>query len=243
MLNPDQGLSVLSEIYTTFGEFCMKRGQVTEADTRVKVIDRILKEALGWPEDAFAREVSVHEGYLDYLLTYGKRHLALVEAKREGIPFEVPKTLRARRKYKISGSIKTNPAIKETIEQAHWYSVEMPVRYAIAKNGYAWLAFRAIREDIQWREGYLIVFASAGEIKDHFTEFWNLFSYQAVLTGSLDKAFSVGITEPRLLTRPLNLLKNPNAPLLRNRFHTQLHPFVEGVFRDIGAKEQLEILE
>lgn len=244
MINPaDQGLSVLSEIYSTFGNFCQKRGQVTEADTRAKVIDRILKEALGWPEDAFAREVPVHHGYLDYLLTYGKRNLVLVEAKREGIPFEVPKTLRNRRKYKISGSIKTNSDIKEAIEQAHGYSIEIPVRYAVATNGYAWLVFRAIREDIPWRGGYLIVFKSAGEIKDNFTEFWNLLSYPAVLAGSLDKAFSMETDETRLMTRPLNLLKNPNAPLLRNKFHVQLHPFIEGVFRDIGAREQLEIIE
>jgi hypothetical protein len=243
MIDPDQGLSVLSEIYTTFGDFCQKRGQVTEADTRAKVIDRILKEALGWPEDAFSREVPVHQGYLDYLLTYGKRNLVLVEAKREGIPFEVPKTLRTRRKYKISGSIKTNSDIKEAIEQAHGYCIEIPVRYAVTTNGYAWLVFRAIREDIPWREGYLIVFESAGEIKDHFTEFWNLLSYPAVLAGSLDKAFSLEIDEPRLMTRPLNLLRNPNAPLLRNKFHVQLHPFIEGVFRDIGAREQLEIIE
>lgn len=243
MVDSDEGLKALSKIYTDFGDFCKKRGQVTEADTRAKVIDRVLKEALGWPEDTFNREVPVHEGYLDYLLTYGKRNLVVIEAKREGIPFEVPKTLKTRRKYKISGSIKTDPHIKEAIEQTHYYSIEIPVRYAVATNGYAWLVFRAIREDIPWREGYLIVFQSAGEIKDLFTEFWNLLSYPAVLNGSLDKAFSLEIVEPRLLTRPISLLKNPNAPLLRNRFHAQLHPFVEGVFRDIGAREQLEILE
>jgi hypothetical protein len=83
---------------------------------------------------------------------------------------------------------------------------------------------------------------SAGEIKDHFTEFWNLLSYPAVLSGSLDKTFSTEIGELSSYTRPLDLLKNPDAPLLRNRFHTHLNPFIEGVFRDIGAREQIEIL-
>ena len=135
MVDSDEGLKALSKIYTDFGDFCKKRGQVTEADTRAKVIDRVLKEALGWPEDTFNREVPVHEGYLDYLLTYGKRNLVVIEAKREGIPFEVPKTLKTRRKYKISGSIKTDPHIKEAIEQTHYYSIEIPVRYAVATNG------------------------------------------------------------------------------------------------------------
>jgi hypothetical protein len=242
MIHPDDGFVKLAEIYTSFGKFCQQRGQVTEADTRAKIIDRILKEVLDWPEDAFSRELPVHHGYLDYLLKFGSRNLIVVEAKREGIPFDVPVNLTNRRKYKISGSIKTNSLIKEAIEQAQRYCVDLPVRYAAVTNGYAWLIFRAMREDISWIEGHLIVFPSAGYIKDHFIEFWNLLSCQAVLDGSLEKAFASEITTPRLLTRPIDQLINPNAPLLRNRFHTHLNPFIEGVFKDIGAKE-IEILE
>ncbi len=243
MVDPDKCFAALSDIYTSFGEFCRVRGQVTEADTRAKVIDRILKEALGWPEDAFEREIPVHEGYLDYLLTFSKRNLLLIEAKREGIPFEVPISRKMRRRYKISGIIKSDPNIQEAINQAHQYSTELPVRYAVATNGYAWIIFRAMREDIPWREGYLIIFPSAGEIKSSFTEFWNLLSYSAVIAGSLDKAFSSQISEPRLLVRPISKLKVPDAPLLRNRFHAALHPFVTGVFGDIegaGAFDKFE---
>ena len=240
MVDPDKCLSALSEIYTSFGKFCQKRGQVTEADTRAKVIDRILKEALGWPEDSFAREIPIHAGYLDYLLTFGNRNLLLIEAKREGIPFDIPASLKTRRRYKISGSIKSDPKIKDAIDQAQRYSVEIPVRYALVTNGSAWVIFRAIREDIPWREGNLIVFPSAGEIKDHFTEFWNILSYPAVLGGSLDKQFSQQISEPRLLLRPTNQLRFPDAPLFRNRFHVQLEPFVKGVFGDINERAQFD---
>jgi hypothetical protein len=240
MIDPDKGFEALSEIYTSFGQFCKMRGQVTEADTRAKVIDRILKEALGWPEDAFAREIPVHEGYLDYLLTFSKRNLLLIEAKREGIPFDVPISLKTRRRYKLSGIIKSDANIKDAIDQAHRYSVEIPVRYAVATNGYAWLIFRAMREDISWREGYSIIFPSAGEIKDHFTEFWNILSYPALLGGSLDREFSSRVSEPRLLMRPINQLKFPDAPLLRNRFHVALHPFVKGVFGDIDQAAHFE---
>jgi hypothetical protein len=242
MIHSDNGFTKLEEIYTSFGKFCQHRGQVTEADTRAKIIDRILKEVLDWPEDAFTRELPVHHGYLDYLLMSGSRNLIVVEAKREGTAFDIPHNLTTRKKYKISGSIKTNPLIKDAIEQAQRYCVDLPVRYAAVTNGYAWLIFRAMREDISWIEGHVLVFPSAGYIKDHFIEFWNLLSYQAVLDGSLEKAFSSEITTPRLLTRPIDQLRNPDAPLFRNRFHMHLHPFVEGVFRDIGAKE-LEILE
>lgn len=242
MIHPDNALTKLADIYTSFGNFCQRRGQVSEADTRAKIIDRILKEVLDWPEDAFTRELPVHHGYLDYLLMSGSRKLIVVEAKREGIPFDIPKNMMTRKKYKISGSIKTNPLIKEAIEQAQRYCIDLPVRYAAVTNGYAWLIFRSMREDISWLDGHVLVFPAAGYIKEHFIEFWNLLNYHAVLDGSLEKAFSSEITTPRLLTRPIDLLRYPNSPLFRNRFHMHLHPFVEGVFRDIGAKE-IEILE
>ena len=54
-----------------------------EADTRAKIIDRVLNDALGWPElgDAVRREEHVHEGYLDYRLRAGS-HGLILEAKR-----------------------------------------------------------------------------------------------------------------------------------------------------------------
>jgi len=243
MSEADEGLRNISIIFTEFGDFCKKRGQVNEADTRAKVIDRILKEALGWPEDALNRELPVHPGFLDYMLQTGKRRHCIIEAKREGMPFDVPKSLKTRKRYKISGSIKTAAEIKEAIEQAHYYCVETAVRYAVVTNGYAWLIFRAIREDIPWRDGDVIVFPGAGYIKDNFTAFWNLLSYPAVLDGSLDSLFSQALTVITEVQRPIELLRQPDAHLQRNRFHMHLLPFIDGVFRDIWERGQGEMFE
>ena len=242
MIDPDSAFDTLSKVYEDFGEFCQKRGQISEADTRAKVIDRILKEALGWPENAISREEHVNRGYIDYRIkSEGREHL-IIEAKREGIPFDVPTSLQNRQRYKISGSIRTNDSIRDAVEQAQGYCVEIGTRYAVVTNGYAWLVFRAIIEGKPWREGDIIVFKSAGYIKKNFVQFWNLLSFQAVMGGSLDAAFAPDILRPRSLSRPIDHLRNPDAPLHRNRFHMQLHPFVENVFRDIGAVGQIKIL-
>jgi hypothetical protein len=56
-----------------------------EADTRLKVLDRILFEVLEWKRDAVFAEPPTDSGYIDYLLTIGERRGAMViEAKRNG---------------------------------------------------------------------------------------------------------------------------------------------------------------
>ena len=39
MINPDDALTAFKKIYEEFKEFCEKRGAVSEADTRAKIID------------------------------------------------------------------------------------------------------------------------------------------------------------------------------------------------------------
>lgn len=243
MLDPDDALENISKIFDDFSDFCSKGGKVSEADTRSKIIDRILKEGLGWDEKDIRREGPIERGYLDYCITHSNRNLLVVEAKREGIPFEVPKTLWTKRKFRLSGAIKTSGELQEAIQQVQNYCVEIACRYAIATNGYSWIVFRALREDIPWRKGDCLIFSSAGEIKKHFSDFWNLISKDSVLSGSLDNMFSKDILRPRNFFRPTQYLRNPDAPLTRNSYHTQLNPFVENIFRDIGEEGQIEILD
>lgn len=244
-MHPDDGYQRLSEIYNEFAEFCRRRGQVSEADTRAKIIDRILKETLGWPESTIGREDPVHHGYLDYLFSpVAGRGLVVVEAKREGIPFDLPiEKSKKPTSYQLNKSIRTHRDAYEAIEQAQRYCVEKAVRYAVVTNGYAWIIFRALREDIPWREGSATVYSSASTIKSNFSSFWNLLSYDAITSGKLEAAFSGTPPVARRLQRPLDGLRNANQLLVRNRLHTQLNPLIERIFGDIAESDQIEILE
>jgi hypothetical protein len=243
MLDPDDAYTNIAEIFTQFGKFCQHRGRVNEANTRAQIIDRILIEALGWPKEFISREEPITNGYMDYLLHSDNRKYLIIEAKREGIPFDVPMTFSSRRRYKINGSIKTSPEIIKAVEQAQIYCVENAVRYAVVTNGYAWIIFRAYREDIPWRQGDMLIFPSAGDIKSNFIRFWNILSYPAILKGSLDEYFSHEITQVEESKRPIDFLRDPDASLSRNKYHMQLRPFIEGVFRDLGPGQHIDILE
>ena len=62
-----------------------------EADTRFQIIDRLLREVLGWPTQAFRMEHSTIEGFADYhLLRPNGKPALIVEAKRTGVYFDLP---------------------------------------------------------------------------------------------------------------------------------------------------------
>lgn len=241
MTSADEALARLNEITLQFADFCREHGRVSEADTRAKVIDTVLRDVCGWPEAAISREDRVGAGYLDYILALPTRGAVMVvEAKREGVTFTLPTG--ANRTLKLSGSILTEPAVRDAIRQVRGYCDDSGIRYAIATNGYVWIVFRAIRDDIPWREGSARIFNGLDAIAERFTDFWNLLSYQGVVGGSLEEEFGATRRPSRALTRVVDQLFNADVPLQRNRFHAQLAPLIKSIFAEIADQDQVEVL-
>lgn len=241
MTEPDSGLENLRYSIKEFAEFVAARGHVSESDTRVKLIDRILTTVCGWPEEMMTREDHVESGFIDYALEVQTRRYVAVEAKRQDVAFTLPET--ASKTLKLSGSILTDRAVREAVNQVRQYCDDAGIRYGIATNGYSWIVFRAIREDMPWRDGTARVFPSLEDVERHFTEFWNLLSYGAIQAGSLDEEFGPSRRIPRKLERVVDRLYNADLPLQRNRLHAQLHPLIQTIFEDIAAQDSVEILK
>ena len=87
------------------------------------------------------------------------------------------------------------------------------------------------------------MFESLEYIESHFTDFWNLLSYDAVAAGSLDEEFGSHLRQPRQLLRVTEKLFNSDLPLQRNRLHAQLHPLIQSVFENIADQDPVEILQ
>ncbi len=241
MTEPDAALEAFREIVAEFKTFISGRGSVSESDTRAKLIDRVLVQVCGWPEDAIVREESVESGRIDYSLTVRNRQYVAVEAKKEGLAFTFPET--TVKTLKLSGSLSTNKPIKEAVEQVRGYCDDAAIRFAVATNGYAWIVFRAIREDMPWREGSARIFPGSEYIERNFTEFWNLLSFEAIERGNLDDEFGPSTRIPRKLHRVVDRLFNADLPLERNRLHAQLHPLIQTIFQDIADQDPVEILQ
>ncbi len=241
-LTPDEALENLKRISLEFNELVDQRGPTNEADTRAKLIDNILRDVCGWPERDIRREEHVERGYIDYSLYVQQRPYVAVEAKREGQSFILPQS-QPHRTLKLSGALLTDPNISEAVRQVRGYCDDAGIRYAVATNGYTWIAFRAIREDMPWRNGNARVFVDLKQIETKFTDFWNLLSHAAILSGSLDEEFGSRSRTPRQLLRVVDKLFNSDLPLQRNRLHAQLHPLIQTVFENIADQDPLEILQ
>lgn len=89
-----------------------------ESDTRA-LIDRILKEALGYSEDEIKRECKVYANRIDYVISIKGQESLVIEAKAIG---------------KSLG--------KTAVEQATSYGVLAGIRWVLLTNGVVWKLYR-----------------------------------------------------------------------------------------------------
>jgi hypothetical protein len=62
----------------------------SEQDTRLKVINRMLTEVLGWQyEEITTDEQAGDTGFIDYRLSVGKFSRLVIEAKKDGLPLGI----------------------------------------------------------------------------------------------------------------------------------------------------------
>lgn len=214
---------------------------LTESDTRAKMVDPIFKDCLGWKESDIARETHVHDGYLDYVFSIDDVRKFVLEAKSEGLSFLIPDSL-GNRRYRISGTITTDPRIRQAIEQTQEYCINSGVRYGVASNGRQYVVFEAFRYGSDWREGRCVVFQSLEDIIRNFSLFWNILGRESVSKGSLRRY----ITEeevPLEFIVPRERLHAKDTTLARNDLSPSLEPLINYVFGEVIKDWQLDVLK
>ncbi len=116
---------------------------LSEADTRCKLIDQILISVLGWKEENIIRENHTESGYSDYILRInGIKHL-VIEAKKACDSFTIPFSHNYRT-YKINGAISKELNLQNAIHQVRSYADDNAVKYALISNGKQFGIFVAI---------------------------------------------------------------------------------------------------
>ena len=158
---------------------------LNEATTRLRIIDRLLQNCLGWPPVEINCERYHSNEYSDYEL--GANGVdAIVEAKKEGIYFTLPPGLSGRRLIEIP-TLTTDLATKAAIEQVARYCQTRGVPVAIVCNGHQLIAFYASRQDGPPLEGQALVFSSLQEMLDDFRALWTNLSRDGMAGRNLQR--------------------------------------------------------
>jgi DNA-binding PadR family transcriptional regulator len=229
-----------------FKRFCrliqQEWSELSEADTRSKIIDPIFINCLNWLETDFTREDHNGSGYSDYLFRVRTLNSFVVEAKSKGTYFNIPIGYNFRRRLKIGGAISQEETIKKALAQTQKYCVAHGARYGVVTNGEQYIVFEAMRFGGNWEDGNCIIFYNLDDIKRHFVDFWNLLSKDAVEKNSFLEIVSRDIEELNFV-RPIDnvIIRNFKEP--RNHLYRYITPIIDYAFNEITSKDKLSMLE
>jgi hypothetical protein len=155
-----------------------------EATTRLHLIDRLLFECLGWDREDCKTEERINGKYIDYSF-YCPSCLFIVEAKREGVYFELPAGTESLR-YNINFFSRRGKSVGTAIKQAIGYCQAHGVPYGAVCNGHQLIAFIGSRSDgYPPLEGRALVFDSLQTMERNFLLVWQCLSKAGIMSRRL----------------------------------------------------------
>jgi len=222
-------------IWANSNDYGLRRN---EATTRLHLIDTLVFDCLGWDKEDCSVEESYNGTYADYILGRPER-LAVIEAKREGVYFELPSGF-TRRVCKLSVITESSKPIEQALKQALTYCQERGVGVGVVGNGHQLIAFLASRQDgIPPLDGMGLVFSSLEEMRDDFRQLWQQLSKPGLTSRN---AYTLLRGTP-IQPPPQKLSQRiPAYPGFkgRNPFQTELQILGELVIEDIARAREVE---
>lgn len=207
-----------SESFDKLLEYVAQRdlASINEAQTRYDVIDRMLREVLGWKHGHVAVEEHSegdHAGYVDYLLRLGD-HTIVVEAKRAGAAFPTPTR---RSQLKLNGTVLGTGEIAAAIQQAEGYARDKKADVVVVTNGMCWCFYSMVART---PDDYATLMFPLTDLSHAQLLFDNL-SEAAVEAGSVTR-----ITNqlPRMEDRLLSVIRDSDGRIDRNNIADHITP-------------------
>jgi hypothetical protein len=112
----------------------------SEAQTRYDIIDRVVKEVLGWEHGQVVveeRQEQELRGYIDYILRAGDVRI-VIEAKKVGATFPNPTKVK---RIRLNSSLLKSGDVGKAITQALEYSKSKIAQITVVTNGLCWCCF------------------------------------------------------------------------------------------------------
>jgi len=208
-----------------------KNDDLSESDTRSKLIDNLFISVLGWDETNINREGYVKEGYYDYLIKIPGFQF-VIEAKKNFINFKLPY------KHNAVTLATLEKGNLEIIKQVRSYLFEVGIQYAVITNGHQFIIGKFINTDgTEWRKNKCAVFSSLADVEQRFIDFFNILSKLSIIENC---GFKLYLEE--LLPRGKKIiagLPSKDSELVRNSLSAQLIPILEQIFGELFSYSEL----
>lgn len=204
----DEGKAALGALIEWAEANCLDQNR-NEAATRLHLIDGLLRDVLGWPKAWIRPEEPAGTGRIDYALGVPGIQL-IIEAKREGVYFDLPAGTRAgvRTIASLTDGARGR-ALREAMLQVASYAALNGVALAGVTNGHQLVLFVAVRTDgTPPLQGKALVLPSLADMYSDFRLLWDHASPAGVDSRTLHGTLRTGSTVPpeplsaRLTTYP-----------------------------------------
>jgi hypothetical protein len=179
------GIEKLNEL---LAEVAAEPHNWNEAETRLKIIDKVIMGCLGWPEREVTVERASDSEYTDYEL--GKPLVCIWEAKREGKTFELPVRISTSILHKISSIMSMSKDCREAILQVNGYCIKRGSEIGVATNGHQLVAFCASTDLENDSKMNCVVFKDLEHLQSNFPRAWQLLSPAGIAEGNLKQLIS-----------------------------------------------------
>lgn len=233
--------SIESQLIELSKQLTLKK--VNEAETRKKIIDKVLENILGWSDNDISYEERVSEDgkttYSDYIVRTANTAF-VVEAKRIGATFNITGL---KKRTKLSGTIMDGEA-GNAIRQAREYCRQKSIPFAVVTNGTQWLIFPGVRTDqVSFSDSNVIIFDSLERILgEELNHFKTLLSRDGVIEGNLSIELLGRNTDQFEERRLNNFFKNHNI-----KTSNPIYPLIENAvlmsFSDSIIDSDSDLLE
>ena len=199
---------------------------MSESDTRSKLIDTVLINVLGWDEADIIREGHVDSGYYDYKISIAGFSL-IVEAKRQFNDLILPN--QNKRKCKLNAIYTSN---QDVIDQIRHYLDDCGCDIGVVTNGKQYIIAKFINTNgIPWKQNNCIIYNGVEDIINNYVEFWNTLSKESVINNcGIKQLFDVEMSFSKTV---LSSILNKDNEIVRNDLSAKLAPFIDKAFGDI----------
>src|SRR5262245_8167700 len=152
-----------------------------EATTRLRAIDTMLFQVLGWDRTDVDSEQYVRaEGYADYVLRHGEVSAGVVEAKRDGEAFTLAGTEYSADPIGFQLLSSEAAAARAAVLQAAGYAASLGAKYIAATNGHQYIITLAFIPGVPVEHRSVLVFESLDAISSRFRAFYEALSPASV---------------------------------------------------------------